>query len=465
MSADHETGALLLVDDDDNLRSMLSIVLERDGHDVRTAAGGEEALQRLDERPVDLVVQDIKMPGMNGLELLERIKGKQNDALVVVMTAFSTWDTAVEAMRLGAYSYIRKPFENQELRALVQRALAQKRLHEGAPGVTKAGGSSPVLIGSTDQMQANFELIRRVAPTDSTVIIQGESGTGKELVARLVHMHSLRSQNPLITVNCGAFTESLLESELFGHVRGAFTGAVTDKKGLLEVADGGTFFLDELGEMPLQTQVRFLRLLENREFIPVGGTQAKQVDVRLLCATNRDLEALVEEGQFREDLFYRLNVIRIDVPPLRERRQDIPLLAGHFLAQYAQRQGKHVTGFSPEAMEYMAGQDWPGNVRELENTVQRAVTLTTEPIVTQETIASNRPRGPAASRSEAPGTGEGEVALGEGFDLEKALEQVERRYVQRALDEADGNMTRAADLLGISFRQIRYKIKKLGLRS
>jgi DNA-binding NtrC family response regulator len=458
MTEQKQCGRILVVDDEENMRGVLRILLEKDGHEVATAGSGEEALELFEARVFDLVLQDIKMPGMDGLELLRRLKERDDRALVVVMTAFSTWDTAVEAMRLGAYGYIRKPFDNDEVRTLVQRALTQKHLFAQADGTIHT--EAPRVIGSTPQMQEIFSLIKRVAPTDSTVVIQGESGTGKELVARLVHMHSLRAQNPLITVNCGAFTETLLESELFGHVRGAFTGAVTDKKGLLEVADGGTFFLDELGEMSLPTQVRFLRLLENREFLPVGGTETRKVDVRFLTATNRDLEAMVDRGEFREDLFYRLNVIPVHIPPLRERKDDIPLLAGHFLARYAERQSKHVTGFSPEALAYMQELDWPGNIRELENTVQRAVTLCSGEQISRAEIATNRPRtgGRAEPVAEAP-------AFGEDFDLESALAEQERRYIRQALEQAEGNMTRAAELLGISFRQIRYKIKKLKIET
>ncbi|MFW5857440.1 MAG: sigma-54-dependent transcriptional regulator [Planctomycetota bacterium] len=464
--SDGDAGRLLVVDDDESMRTMLQIVLQRDGHEVDLAPDGPAALKRVAAAQYDLVLQDVKMPGMNGIELLQRLKEHDPRILVVLITAFSTWDTAVDAMRLGAYSYIRKPFDNDEVRALVHRALAQKRLHADA---AEAGiETAPKLIGSTPEMQEIFSLIKRVAPTDSTVVVQGESGSGKELIARLLHLYSLRAQNPLITVNCGAFSETLLESELFGHVRGAFTGAVTDKRGLLEVADGGTFFLDELGEMPPQTQVRFLRLLENREFLPVGGTEPRKADVRFLTATNRDLEAMVEDGSFREDLFYRLNVISIRVPPLRERREDIPLLAGHFLAVHAARQGKNVVGFDEDAMAYMADQDWPGNIRELENTIQRAVTLTETDSIGRDAVAANRPRmgSRASTRSAAPAAPVGGAApdgFPEGFSLEAHLAGIEKDCIAKALAAADGNMTRAAELLGISFRQIRYKVKKLGL--
>ncbi|MHC4885116.1 MAG: sigma-54-dependent transcriptional regulator [Planctomycetota bacterium] len=460
MSKNHYTGRVLLVDDEESLREYFKIVLEKDGHEVDIACDGGAALEIFAPERYDLVVQDYRMPDMTGIELLGRLKALQPNLPIVMITAFSTWNTAVEAMRLGAYDYLRKPIDNDELRALVQRVLGQRQLLEASDRDLTIEDFK--VIGSSPAMKEVFDLIKRVASTDSTVVIQGESGSGKEMVARMLHMYSLRAQNPLITVNCGAFSETLLESELFGHVKGAFTGAVADKRGLLEVAEGGTFFLDELGEMSPQTQVRFLRLLETREYLPVGSTVTKKADVRFITATNRKLEEEVAEGRFREDLFYRLNVIPIHLPPLRERRDDIPLLAGFFLARYAQKQGKERSCFSAEALAYMQEQEWPGNVRELENTIQRAVTLSEEEEISLQDIASTRPRlgvqqvPPAAAETAIP-------ILGEHFDLEATIAEVERGYLRQALQESGGNLTRAADLLGISFRQIRYKVKKLGV--
>lgn len=508
---EHQTGRILFVDDEESARAMMQILLTREGHTVDTAPDGYEGLHLFQQNEYDLVIQDLRMPGMHGLDLLRQLKEHDESCLVVVLTAFSTWDTAVEAMRLGAYDYLKKPFDNDHVRAMVQRALAQKRMRE-LRGVD-AERNFPKLVGSSAGIQEVYRLVRRVAPTDSTVVITGQSGTGKELVSRLLHLHSLRAGGPFIGANCGAFSETLLESELFGHVRGAFTGAVSDKVGLLSLADSGTFFLDELGEMSLTTQVRLLRMLETREFLPVGGTKPIHVDVRFVAATNRNLEKMVHDGTFREDLFYRLNVIPIHLPALRERRDDIPLLAGHFLALFAERQGKELTGFSPDAMDAIVHCDWPGNIRELENFVQHAVTMAQGSIVELEDLRLNSSRGGAfsASASEqgsANGMGgalqgghapDGDAASsissaptewldaidmsvaenmrraadGQGgeaafsaqgaFQLDDHIAAIEKQYIEQALEQAGGNMTRAAELLGISFRSIRYKVKKLGI--
>lgn len=459
MIPNHHTGRVLLVDDEESLRDYFKIILEKDGHSVDLAVDGTHALQHFQPGRYDLVIQDFKMPDMTGLELLQHLKELQPDLPVVMITAFSTWNTAVEAMRLGAYDYLRKPIDNDDLRAMVQRVLGQRHLFKMTD--RPLSGEEFKVIGSSPGMNHIFEIVKRVAPTDSTVVIQGESGTGKELVARMIHMCSMRAQNPMIAVNCGAFSEALLESELFGHAKGAFTGAYTDKRGLLEVAEGGTFFLDELGEMSTQTQVRFLRLLETREYLPVGSTTQRKADVRFITATNRDLEEEVASGRFREDLFYRINVIPVRLPPLRERRDDIPMLAGYFLARYALKQGKNRRCFSAEALQYMQDQEWPGNIRELENTIQRAVTMSTKEEITLTDIASTRPRlgvqqVPMKEHVVLP-------ALAEGFQLDEAVATVERQYLRQALQESEGNLTRAAERLGISFRQMRYKVKKLGL--
>lgn len=471
-------GRILFVDDDASLRTVVSIALRRDGHQVEVAADGAEALAKFGHGGYDLVIQDVRMPGMNGLELLERLRKVDAGVPVVVMTAFSTWDVAVNAMRLGAFDYIKKPFDNDGLRVLARRAIVYGR------GAASADDSAKVrIIGSSPPIKEILELLRRVARTDSTVLVQGESGTGKELVAAMLHSLSLRKEGPFVAVNCGGFSETLLESELFGHVKGSFTGAVADKRGLLELADGGTFFLDEIGETTLSTQVRLLRALETRTFIPVGGEAARKTDVRFVAATNRDLMEMVEVGTFRQDLYYRLNVIPVRVPPLRERPEDIPMLSGYYLSLYSERFGKHLSGFDSDAMDAMLRYEWPGNVRELQNAVQRAVSLAegervtfrdTFPTWTARTVASPVPATPVPAAAafrpaakDAPagaGSGNGKSALpdiGPGFDLEKTLAGIESEYIQEALEMTGNNITQAAELLGITFRSIRYKIKKM----
>ncbi len=455
-----QTGRLLFVDDEESMREVIKIALEKDGHVVDTAADGDSALELFTDNRYDMVIHDLKMPGgMDGIDLLRRLREMRNNVPIVILTAFATWDTAVEAMRLGAYDYLRKPFDNDEVRALVQRALTLKSLRENPADTAQMRLVETMqMVGSTPKIQEILALVRRVCATDSTVVIQGESGTGKEMVARMLHLQSPRRNFPFISVNCGAFSETLLESEIFGHVKGAFTGAVADKKGLLEIAHGGTFFFDEVAEMTLANQVRLLRVLENREFMPVGGTRTRRADVRFIAATNRDLSKMLEKKTFREDLFYRLNVIPIWMPPLRERREDIPLLAGHFIAMYNRSFGTEIEGLDDAAMQILMSYDWPGNVRELQNTIQRAVTLVSGRRITKGDIslghARSRENGHAGSR---PQISE------QGLDLEKELGRIEAEYIRAALDKTGGNLTRAAELLGISFRSIRYKVKKLRL--
>ena len=457
----HQNGKLLFVDDEESMRKMIKIALERDGHSVDVAPEGETALAMFKANKYDMVIQDLKMPGMNGIELLSHLRQLDPQVPIVIITAFSTWDTAVQAMRLGAYDYLKKPFDNNEVRALVQRALQLKTIKKLNEDEFSVGDVR--LIGSTPEIQEILALVRRVAPTVSTVVIEGESGTGKEMIARLVHLQSLRRQQPFICVNCGAFSENLLESEIFGHKKGAFTGAIADKKGLLEIADGGTFFLDEVGEMTMAMQVKFLRVLETRELLPVGGVSPKRVDVRFVAATNRDLAAMVESGSFREDLYYRLNVIPVFLPPLCERQEDIPLLAGHFLAIYNHAFGRNISGFEENAIAALVNRQWQGNIRELQNTVQRAVTLCVTDKICIEDIALTRARNSSSVAKQVTTSSAGDVLPEAGFDLDKKLSGIEAGYIKQALERTDGNLTKAAELLGISFRSIRYKVKKIGL--
>ena len=491
-----EGSNILFVDDDPNLRTVVSIALSRDGHRVDAADSGDAALELFLSKSYDLVIQDVRMPGMNGLELLRRLVDSAPEVPVLVMTAFSSWNIAVEAMRLGAFDYIKKPFDNNDLRQLAKRAIAY-----AAAGGGRHDTSMVRMIGTSGRMKDVQDVIRRVARTDSTVLIQGESGTGKELVAARIHAQSHRKDGPFVAVNCGGFSETLLESELFGHIKGAFTGAVSDKKGLLQLADGGTFFLDEVGETTLSTQVRLLRVLETKTFLPVGGETARQVDVRFVAATNRNLADMAQNGSFREDLYYRLNVIPIQVPPLRERRDDIPMLAGHFLSIYSGRFDKRITGFTPKAMDAILSYDWPGNVRELQNAVQRAISLAEGELVEfADIFPSWSPKlASINAASSPPGGGEKAAAISwppssppamrsggdpepappaadlidmeiapaslesSGFDLESRMEDIERGYIREALAKSGNSITRAAEMLGISFRSMRYKIKKLKL--
>lgn len=445
-------GSVLVVDDEKSMLEMLEIVLGDEHYQVTITPDPLEALKMVKKRKFDVVVQDLKMPKMDGIELLEKIKSIKPALPVIIITAFSTWDNAVQAMRLGAFDYIKKPFDTDNVRAVVARALQQKRNFEKTTGAPLIDVRD--IVGSSPIMQKMLASVRRVAATNSTVIIQGESGTGKELIARALHYNSLRSKEVFISVNCGAFTETLLESELFGHVRGAFTGAVSDRKGLFEIANKGTLFLDEVAEMSPATQVKLLRVLETRQFMPVGGASTRSVDVRFIAATNRDLEEELVSGRFREDLYYRLNVIPLKIPPLRERTEDIPLLAGHFLALYSRNMGKNVTDISQAAKARLLAHDWPGNVRELENVIQRAVALCEGEAIEDFEITTTRQLESALTRVELPDT---------GVDLEEITAGIERKYIERALEMTKGHQGQAADVLGITVRSLRYKMKKLGI--
>jgi two-component system response regulator PilR (NtrC family) len=453
---------ILIVDDEPSICDVLSISLRKEGYEVVAETNPRRALERFRRERFDVVLQDLKMPEMDGLDLLREIKRFREDAVVVIMTAYSTWDRAVEAMRLGAYHYIKKPFDTQvDVKGTIARALQSRGSHvDFARSFDEMLQKIGLVIGYSKAMHQVRDLVFRAAPTDSTVLIQGESGVGKELIARALHYGSPRSEHKFIAVNCGALTETLLESELFGHVRGSFTGAVTDKVGLVEVADKGTLFLDEVSEMSPQLQVKVLRLLEEKEFKPVGSVQTRRADVRFITATNKDLEQEIARGTFRKDLYYRLNVIPIHVPPLRERRDDIPLLAEHFLARYAREMKRPDRRFAPEVKEALLRHDWPGNIRQLENAVQRAVALSEGPTITLKDLFEDADAGGApASMSDVPvrplGAG--------GLDLDQTMAEIEVGYLKRALELAGGSYTRAAQLLKMSLRSFRYKLQKYGI--
>jgi two-component system response regulator PilR (NtrC family) len=456
---------ILVVDDEPSICDVLGISLRKEGYEVVTETNPRRALERFRSEPFDVVLQDLKMPEMDGIDLLREIKTAREGVAVIIMTAYSTWDRAVEAMRLGAYDYLRKPFDTQvDIKGTIARALqsgqARTQIARSFDEMLQKIG---LVIGYSKPMRAVRDLVLRAAPADSTVIIQGESGVGKELVARALHYGSPRSNRPFIAVNCGALTETLLESELFGHARGAFTGAVVDKVGLVEVAHTGTLFLDEVSEMSPQLQVKVLRLLEEKEFKPVGSVQTHRVDVRFITATNRDLEQEIRKGTFRKDLFYRLNVIPVRIPPLRERTDDIPILAEFFLGRYTRdmkRQGKR---FAPAVKEAMLRHPWPGNIRELENAVQRAVALSDGPEITPRDLfetAGPRAAEPAAPAApEAPASGIGP----DGLDLDRKMAEIEVGYLRKALEMSGGSYTRAAQVLKMSLRSFRYKLQKYNI--
>jgi len=464
-------GRILVVDDEAGLRGMLDIILRRDGHQVVQAANGQEAIKLIGADPlIELVLSDLRMEPIDGLGLLGHVRQYHPDIFVVIMTAFAEWDTAVRAMRQGAYNFLRKPFDNQVVRALVARAL-DARGHYLATR-SQNGPTQPNavhLVGQSRGIQQIQTTIEQVSTTDSTVLVTGESGTGKELVARAVHYASMRSDGPLVRINSGALAPSLLESELFGHMKGSFTGAIDDRQGLFALADGGTLFLDEVGELAPETQVKLLRVLENGEYLPVGGREVKICNVRIVAATNRDLQTMVKAGDFREDLYYRLAVIPLHLPPLRERREDIPLLAGHLLSRHAVKLRRGITGFTQDALDAMLAHSWPGNIRELDNRIQRGAALTASGDIGYDALFSDLTARPIGISGAATTIHPGEelrarIGLRESIDLEKELADYERSLMEAALTVTDDNLTEAAKLLGISFRQIRYKVRQLGLR-
>lgn len=443
------------------MRELLSIVLKREGYQVLLAENGQSALAALEQGPIDLLISDIKMSDMSGVEVLRAAKRLDQDIVGIMITAFASTQTAVEALRMGAYDYLSKPFDVDELKLVVRSALERRQLRQENVLLKRALQSTHQfsnIVGRSEPMLAVFKLIETIAPTNSTILITGESGTGKELVARAIHFNSLRRDRPFVALNCGALTETLLESELFGHLRGSFTGAAANKKGLIEVADRGTIFLDEVGEMSQLMQVKLLRVLQERRFRRVGGTDEVVADIRVITATNQDLSRMVADGKFREDLFYRINVIAVHLPPLRDRAEDIPLLADHFLAKCGEQMGKAVSRISGEAIAYLEAYDWPGNIRELENVIERAVALEQTPTILSESL-------PAHILGRTPKSAPHPVPLPEaGFDLEQHVQEVERDYIAQALRKAGGVQVKAAELLGMSFRSFRYYVKKYNLR-
>jgi len=454
-----DRAKILVVDDERSIRELLEIVLKKEGFAVTVAQNAIEGLERCKTTEFDLVVSDINMPDMSGIDLLRELRSNSFNGHFILLTAFASAETAIQALKMGAFDYIIKT-ENfiEELKLVVYSALENRRLREENTYLRrefrKVHGMGN-LVGKSQKMQELFKMIEVVSGTNSTVLITGESGTGKELVAKAIHVNSQRADAPFVSVNCGAFTDTLLESELFGYMKGSFTGAATNKKGLFEVADKGTIFLDEVGETSTAMQVKLLRVLQERMIRRVGGTEEIAVDVRVIAATNRDLTAMVAENQFREDLYYRIRVIPIQIPPLRHRRDDIPLLANHFLTKFNGMMGKNIQRLSEEALKKMETYEWPGNVRELENAMERAYILETSGDLSAQHLPDN---GSSSSRPRTLDT-----IPEEGIDLEGYVASLQRRYLEEALDRTGGVQVKAAELLRMSYRSFRHYMQKHGI--
>ncbi len=458
---------ILAVDDEMIVCESCKRILEEEGYEVETALSGKEAFEKMKGHPFDIVITDLKMPGIDGMEVLRTFRKEYPDSIIIMITGFSTVETAVEAMKLGAFDYIPKPFTPDEVSIVVKKAIEKKSLmleniYLRQELQEKYGFHN--IVGKSKKMQEIYRVIAKVATTDSTVLIYGQSGTGKELIARAIHFNSPRREKQFVPVDCAVLSENLLESELFGHVRGSFTGAVTTKPGLFEVADGGTVFLDEVGNISLSIQAKLLRVLQEREFTPVGGTKVKKVDIRLIAATNKDLEKMIKEEVFREDLYYRLNIVPISLPTLKERQEDIPLLAVHFLKKYAEEMGKAIKGFTPEAMEKLMRYPWPGNVRELENVIERTVVMIDDEMVRVEHLILPGHQEKEILENQIPMTSE-ELKEIKKQVREKAVEEIERAFVLSALERHQWNVTRTAEEVGMLRPNFQALMRKYNLRA
>ena len=461
-----EGHRILVVDDEVNLRKLLGALLRREGYTVRLAEDGVEGLACFGAEPFDVVLTDLRMPNLDGMGLLRALLERDAHLPVIVITAHGTVDTAVEALKIGAFDFITKPYDKDELTAVVAKAIATRRLSDQAPRATESGGGAATgrfgLIGAAPAMQKVFDIVSKVAATPSTVLITGESGTGKELIAKALHTHSDRADKPFIRVNCAAIPDTLIESELFGYEKGAFTGAATNKPGRFELADKGTLFLDEIGEISTEMQVKLLRAIQESEFERVGGITTHRVEVRLVTATNRDLAQQVKDGHFRDDLFYRLNVVPIHLPPLRDRLEDIPTLVKHILARYAVRLGRTIDGVSDAALEVLRGYHWPGNIRELENVLERTLLFCEGPRIEAEDLPAELRNGSSDPRMSVAIPGVGVTGLKDAVKM--TTQRLEREMIEQALDATGGNVTRAAKTLEISRKSLQTKMKELGLR-
>ncbi len=455
---------ILVVDDELSMRELLEYMLTNEGYAVTCAETGREAISVLEKNHFDLLLCDIRLGDITGLDVLRASKKHNPNNVVILISAYSTTETAVEAMNEGAYDYVPKPFDKDELLATVAKALELRSVEHEKKQIDdelKKSLHFDMIVGNSPAMHHIYNLIRQVAKTKTNVLITGESGTGKEVIAKAIHQESDRSSQPFMVINCGGIPETLMESELFGHKKGAFTGATNDKKGLFEIAHKGTVFLDEIGELSLPIQVKLLRAVQEKVFMPVGGNEDISVDIRIMSATNKSLEEEVIAGNFREDLFYRLNVIEIKVPPLRERKADLRALAQHFLEKYSKEMGKEITKFSSYAIDLLKKYDFPGNIRELENLLERSVALSTTNIILPDSLALSLHK-----RRWIEGFKDRRFDLDEvarGVALDSILEEIEREYLKKALDCSNGNKNKASDLLGISFRSLRYRLDKLGI--
>lgn len=451
---------ILIVDDEQSMRDVLSIMLKRTGYTISIATDAEEAISEVNKEIFDLVLTDLKMPNGSGLDVLKAVKSASPDTVVLIITAFSSAESAVEAMKQGAYDYLTKPFQVDEVQLIIKKALEKRRLSTENMLLKREMASQASfarIIGHSEAMERVFDIVRKVADTKSNVLICGESGTGKELIARAIHYHSARSTLPFVTVNCSALPDTLLESELFGHMKGSFTGAVSNKVGLFEVASGGSVFLDEIGETSQATQVKLLRVIQEREIRRVGGNQDMKVDIRIIAATNRDLEQAVADGTFREDLYYRLDVIPIRLPPLRERAGDIPLLVQHFLEQLSQENGKPLPTLAPEAMRMLQSYEWRGNVRELENLIERVMAFYSGSFITEEILKDwlHRPSAPQTFPRDLPP---------DGIDLENLMNTIEKDLLLKALERGRWVKKKAARLLHLNTRSFRYRLEKYAIK-
>ncbi|MDH5465837.1 MAG: sigma-54 dependent transcriptional regulator [Candidatus Aminicenantes bacterium] len=449
-------GKIHIIDDEPIIHEVLGELLTSEGYAVVNSANGEEALEKHPSQTFDLILLDLLMPGMDGIEVLKLLKKRDPRSVIIIITAYASVESAISAMKIGAFDYVQKPFKHDELLLTVKRAIEHKNLQEEnlkLKDELKRKYSFENIIGKSKVMQNVFETIKASAPTRSTILIQGESGTGKELVARAIHQNSDRASFPFIIVNSGSLPPDLLESHLFGHVKGAFTGAVSLKKGLFEAAEYGTIFFDEISTLNIETQSKLLRVMQEREFMRLGGTKTIRVDVRVVAATNSDLEVLIQERRFRQDLFYRLNVIKIELPSLRERKEDIPLLVKHFLDIYSQENNKEIEGVTPDVMEILISYDWPGNIRELENLIERAVVLTKTKLITRDNL-------PPFLLS-APDKGLALTLSNQDLNLKENLQTIQKKAILRALKQSNGIQKKAASLLGVKATTLNEMIKRL----
>ncbi len=449
---------ILVVEDEKSMRNLLTLMLKKQ-YSVDAAASGEEAIKQLSQKLYDLVITDISLPGISGIEVLRKAKENSPDTSVIMITAYASTESAIEALKIGASDYIVKPFNMEEIKIIIANELDKKRLEREnllLKDQLKKKHDFGEIVGKSPRMMEILSVIYKVADTDTTILISGESGTGKEAIARAIHDNSSKRDKQFVSINCGALPEGVLESELFGHMKGAFTGAEATKRGLFEIADRGTIFLDEIGETSPAMQVKLLRVLQDRKIRRVGGTEEIEVDVRVIAATNQNLEKLVREKKFREDLFYRINVIEIKMPPLREKKEDISILAEHFLKKFNKVINKDIKGFSDAAMEALQAYQWPGNVRELENAMERAVTLEISNKIRLESLPKNIRMGDQAIPDD------GKISLGSGIHLESYLEELRKEYMSEALEKCNGVQSQAAKMLGMTFRSFRYFAKKYG---